>query len=109
MNGAQSCTYNRYICSRIFLHNPPGDDNALRQHPQAPAALKQEEYELIATDPEVNQYVCIAMILVSIGIMAATAEWVSNVLRFSISLISMLNRVEPACRKYRVRQRRGAH
>jgi len=71
-----------YVCSRIFLHNPPGDDNALRQHPLAPAALKHEEEHLIATDPEVNQWVCIVMILISIGIMAATAEWLVESIEF---------------------------
>lgn len=82
--------YNSYVCSRIFLHNPPGDDNALRLTPQAPAALKHEEAHLIATDPEVNQWVCIAMIIVSIAFMAATAEWVS------ISRPSM-QMAEPRC------------
>lgn len=68
--------YDRYICSRIFLHNPPGDDNALRPSAEAPVALKHEEEHLIATDPEVNQWVCLVMIAVSIAFMAATAEWV---------------------------------
>jgi len=71
-----------YICSRIFLHNPPGEDNALRLHPQAPVALKHEEDHYIAADPEVNQWVCIAMIIVSIGIMAATAEWLVESIEF---------------------------
>jgi len=44
-------------------------------HPHAPEALTREELELLEGEPEVNQYVCIAVIAVSIGIMAATAEW----------------------------------
>lgn len=65
-----------YICSRIFLHNPPGDENALVQHPLAPEALKEEEKRLAEAEPEVNQWVLIVMLLISIAIMAATAEWV---------------------------------
>ena len=30
--------------------------------------------------PEVNQWVCLAMLIICIGIMAATAEWVSGLL-----------------------------
>ena len=66
-----------YISSRVFLHNPPGEDNALRLGPSAPNALKHEERELYEGEPEVNQYVCIMMLVLSIGIMATTAEWVS--------------------------------
>ena len=31
-------------------------------------------------DPEVNQWVCLAMLIICIGIMAATAEWVGGLL-----------------------------
>jgi Ca2+:H+ antiporter len=70
--------YGRYIASRIFLHNPPGEgSNTFRGHPHATEALTQEEIDLLEGDPEVNQYVCIAVLMISICIMAATAEWVS--------------------------------
>lgn len=59
------------------MHNPPGDNNALHEQPTAPAELKAEELHLASTDPEVNQYVLIAMLIITIAIMAATAEWVS--------------------------------
>jgi Ca2+:H+ antiporter len=64
--------------SRIFLHNPPGKEKGLHVRPGAPEALKQEEQELLEGEPEVNQYVCIAVIVFSIGIMAPTAQWVSQ-------------------------------
>lgn len=67
----------RYICSRIFLHNPPGEGNSeLAQHRLAPEALKERALEFETKEPEVNPWVCIAMLVVTIGIMAATAEWV---------------------------------
>ena len=35
------------------------------------------------TDPEVNQWVCLVMLTICIGIMAATAEWVSDLLTYA--------------------------
>jgi len=67
---------NSYVSSRIFLHNPPGDDNALKPHPQAPLALLHEEKHLVNDEPEVSQWVCMVMLAITIALMAATAEWV---------------------------------
>ncbi|KAF7433375.1 hypothetical protein PC9H_005325 [Pleurotus ostreatus] len=64
-----------YVASRIYLHNPPGDDNAMKVRSDAPEALREEEKEYLEGDPEVNQYVCLLMLTVVIAIMAATAEW----------------------------------
>ena len=64
-----------YICSRIFLHNPPGDDNSLTLHPSAPNALKEKERKLAMKDPKTSSWVCIAAIAVTIGLMATTAEF----------------------------------
>jgi Ca2+:H+ antiporter len=70
----------RYICSRIFLHNPPGPGNSeLAQHKLAPEALKERAIEMDNEDPEVNQWVCIGMLVITIAIMGATAEWVSTI------------------------------
>ncbi|KAF9534980.1 hypothetical protein CPB83DRAFT_755170 [Crepidotus variabilis] len=66
-----------YICSRIYLHNPPGDDNALELHlaPNAPEAFRHEAEKLKREDPEVNQWVCIIMLAICLALMATTAEW----------------------------------
>lgn len=71
--------FRRYLCSRIYLYNPPGHENSLQQHPLAPEALKREEELLLIVDPEINQWVCLGMLAVTIGLMAATAEWVGTV------------------------------
>ncbi|KAJ7831300.1 hypothetical protein B0H14DRAFT_3713790 [Mycena olivaceomarginata] len=73
-----------YICSRIFLHNPPGEKFELSQHKLAPEALKERAIEIQNAEPraEVNQWVCIGMRTVMIGIMAATAEWVIDSVEF---------------------------
>jgi len=58
-----------YICSRVFLHNPP-----------APTELKQididieillEEQELAEKEPEVNSWVCLVLLLICVGFTAA--------------------------------------
>ena len=64
-----------YVCSRIFLHNPPGDDNALELHPTAPDALKERERDLAVEDPKANSWVCLGAIAITIALMAATAEF----------------------------------
>lgn len=66
-----------YVASRIFLHNPPGEGNALSVRPDAPAAHKEEEELLREENPEVNVWVCMVLLLVTIALMAATAEFVS--------------------------------
>jgi len=72
-----------YVCSRIFLHNPPGEGNSeLAQHKLAPEALKERALEIANDEPEVSQWVCIAMLCVTIGIMAATAEWLVDSIEF---------------------------
>jgi len=71
-----------YICSRIFLHKPPGEGTELAQHKLAPEALKNRALEFENLEPEVNQWVCLAMLTVTIGIMAATAEWLVDSIDF---------------------------
>jgi len=44
----------------------------------APQAFKEHEYRLQQVEPEINQYVGIALLAVTIAIMAGTAEWVSR-------------------------------
>lgn len=69
-----------YICSRIFLTDPPGDDNALELHPAAPDALREKERELAETEPEVNPWVCLGTIVITIALMAVTAEFLVDTL-----------------------------
>ncbi|KAG6903304.1 hypothetical protein C0995_013057 [Termitomyces sp. Mi166 len=71
-----------YVSSRIFLHNPPGDNNALTLDVDAPAAMWEEERELLREEPKANQYVLIVVLLISIAIMAATTEWLVESIEF---------------------------
>ena len=62
----------------MYLHNPPGEDNTLNlaMAPLAPEALKDHVAHLRNEDPEVNQWVCIGVLAICLGLMAATAEFV---------------------------------
>lgn len=70
----------RYVCSRIYLHDPPGEDDDLASAPLAPDAFKDHAARFKEEDPEVNQFVAMAAIAIAIGLLAATAEWVGGFL-----------------------------
>ena len=65
-----------YVCSRIFLTNPPGGDNVLVHHPSAPDALKEKERDLAEAEAEANPWVCLGVIAITIGLLAVTAEFI---------------------------------
>lgn len=69
-----------YICSRIYLHNPPGDGNALTLPPNATRAEVDLEKKAEEEEPDINPWAGIVMIVVTVGIMAATAEWLLEAL-----------------------------
>ncbi|EIN04423.1 hypothetical protein PUNSTDRAFT_108161 [Punctularia strigosozonata HHB-11173 SS5] len=71
-----------YIASRIYLHNPPGEDNALRVAHNAPEEVLHEEHHLQTSRPEVNVWCCIALLLIIIAIMAVTAEMLVESIEF---------------------------
>ncbi|KAG1715963.1 hypothetical protein ID866_1187 [Astraeus odoratus] len=64
-----------YVGSRIYYHNPPGEGHNMTNHPAAPEELRHEERKLANTEPEVNQWVCLVFLVINVGLMAATAEW----------------------------------
>ena len=69
-----------YVCSRIFLTNPPGEGSALKHHPSAPDAIKEKERHLAEADPEANSWVCITVIAITIGLLAVTATFLLDTL-----------------------------
>lgn len=56
--------------------DPPGEGNALSAGSDAPAALRQIEHELAHEAPLVNPWFCITFLIITVAIMAATAEFV---------------------------------
>lgn len=64
-----------YICSRFYIHDPPGEGNAFLPHAELPAAIREHEEKLEHEEPEVNQWVNIVVIVTSVGLMAVTAQF----------------------------------
>ncbi|KAG9090298.1 hypothetical protein FS749_000660 [Ceratobasidium sp. UAMH 11750] len=64
-----------YVGSRIYLHNPPGDDNALTLDPHAPEAEKRQEHELQHEEPEINPWFGFTLLAITVALIAITAEW----------------------------------
>ncbi|VDB90211.1 unnamed protein product [Peniophora sp. CBMAI 1063] len=71
-----------YVCSRIYLHNPPGEGNALKVAPDAPIEQRIKEEELEEAVPEVNVYACVILLAVSVTLMAVTAEFLVESIEF---------------------------
>lgn len=61
-----------YVCSRFYLHNPPGDTESLLTHPDAPKvdASKDEDEE----EPELNPWFCIIVLTVTVVLLGVTSE-----------------------------------
>ena len=71
-----------YISARIYIHNPPGTDNAFQPHPDAPEELKVKEKRLAVQDPEVDSWVAVIVLILAIAVVAVTAEWLVKSVEF---------------------------
>ncbi|TBU27140.1 hypothetical protein BD309DRAFT_872768 [Dichomitus squalens] len=63
-----------YVASRIYMHNPPGENNALTVPHDAPPELKHAEQHLREEEPLTNPWACIILLLVTVAVMSVTAE-----------------------------------
>lgn len=66
----------RYICSRFFLHTPIDGESALHEREDAPEEMKKAAAELKEEEPEVNLWVCLITLLITVALTAVTAEFV---------------------------------
>lgn len=66
-----------YIGSRIYLVNPPGEDNSMDVYAAAGGheAFRHEELKLKEEPPKVGPWFCLGLLIVLVGLIAATAEW----------------------------------
>jgi Ca2+:H+ antiporter len=66
-----------YVCSRIYLQHPPGDEtNLFMPHPEIPAEALRKEQELAEAQPDVNPWACIVLLIITVALMGVTAEFV---------------------------------
>ena len=97
-----------YVCSRFYLHDPPGQDNAFRLPASAPQEAIERERELANAEPEVNPVGCVVLLAVTVAIMAVMAEFVRLFVWLCALFIGVMVRAL-ACREHRVRARAGEH
>jgi Ca2+:H+ antiporter len=73
-----------YVCSRIYLHYPPGekDTDAFMPHPEIPAEALRKEQELAEAEPEVNPWACIILLVITVALMGVTAEFLVDSINF---------------------------
>ncbi|KAH7334060.1 hypothetical protein B0J17DRAFT_675192 [Rhizoctonia solani] len=64
-----------YVGSRIYLHNPPGENNSLELHPSAPEIEKRKEAEIEQEQPLIGPWFGIVLLAVIVALIAVTAEW----------------------------------
>jgi Ca2+:H+ antiporter len=68
----------RYVCSRFYLHDPPGIRESLYDHEDAPESFKAAVQETERGDPELNPWVCIILLAVTAVLIGLTTELVSS-------------------------------
>ncbi|KAJ1303801.1 hypothetical protein OPQ81_008224 [Rhizoctonia solani] len=69
-----------YIGSRIYLHNPPGENNALELHPSAPEAEKRREAKLEKETALIGPWFGVVLLVVTVALIAVTAEWLVSII-----------------------------
>jgi len=67
-----------YVCSCIYLQDPPGEDsdNEDMPHPEIMAKALCKKLELTEAQPDVNPLACIITLIIMVGLMGVTAEFV---------------------------------
>ncbi|KAF9505012.1 hypothetical protein BS47DRAFT_1307272 [Hydnum rufescens UP504] len=63
------------VASRIYLYNPPGDENHLTARADVHPALKEKETRMGLEEPKMNPWVCLILFLIVVPLTAASAEW----------------------------------
>ena len=94
-----------YVASRIYMHNPPGEGNALVVPHDAPHALKEHEEELREEVPLTNPWAMMIVLVLTIGVMAATAEFVG--VCFAVCFVGVTVRADGATDRVARGEHRG--
>jgi hypothetical protein len=97
-----------YVCSRIHLHHPPGDDtdsDAFMPHPEIPAEALRKEQELAEAEPDVKPWACIILLVITVALMGVTAEFV-RFTRLSLLARDVISSLPVARRQHKFRPKR---
>jgi len=71
-----------YVCSRFYLHDPPGEDNLFMPHPDIPPEALEKERELAKETPKVNPWACIILLAITVALLGVTAEFLVDSIEF---------------------------
>ncbi|KAH9972678.1 hypothetical protein BJV74DRAFT_879751 [Russula compacta] len=76
-----------YVCSRIYLHDPPGQDqdDLFLPHPEIPAEALRKQRELAEAEPDVNPWACLILLVVTVALMGVTAEFLVDSIQFVLT------------------------
>jgi Ca2+:H+ antiporter len=65
-----------YVASRVYQVNPPGDDSDdVYAEAGGHEAFREEEEALKTEQPKLSPWFCFALLVVLVGLIAVTAEW----------------------------------
>lgn len=70
-----------YVSSRVYLHNPPGKNDDLQQHLDAPAAFKVDAERLNEEKPLLNPAFCIFVLMITVVLLGVTSEFLLSSIR----------------------------
>ena len=68
--------WDRYVSSRFFLHDPPGSPESLHEREDAPESFKAVVHDMEREEPDVNPWVCIILLTVTVIFIGFTTEFV---------------------------------
>jgi hypothetical protein len=99
-----------YVFSRIYLHNPPGEDSDDEDmpRPEITAEALRKELELAEAEPDVNPWACIITLIITIGLMGVTAAFV-RLLRRLGPIIIFTSPLPVARRQHTVRPKQNKY
>ena len=80
--------FSRYVGTRIYLHNPPGEES-LDHLSNAPKAFKDEVAKVEHEEPVVNPWVCIITLIIAVILLAFTAEHVRPFSKAGVSFLML--------------------
>ncbi|KAJ7228974.1 hypothetical protein GGX14DRAFT_344883 [Mycena pura] len=64
-----------YLCSRVFLHNPPNQSEGIHERKEAPAELKEMVQKMAEEDLEVNPWACLVLLVFTVALVAVIAQF----------------------------------
>ena len=72
-----------YVCSRIYLHVPPGQDDESMPQPVISPEAQRRAQKMANETAKVNPWACIIALVITVALMGVTAEFVRLLVSFT--------------------------